>query len=123
MTIVPAQTPPRASGRQVSAPACAGLPVDTFYERKHLAKALETCAGCPVRMVCLREELQLPIGHQFGVRGGLTATRRREILRAWRQAGYQVPASPVRQAIATVVELSARVTASATPATPAAVAA
>ena len=104
MTNVPVQ----ASDRQGAAPACAGLPVDTFYERQHLATALETCAGCPVRMVCLREELQLPITHQHGVRGGLTAARRREILRAWRRAGYQLPASPVRQAVATVVELSAR---------------
>lgn len=101
MTIVPVQT-------SQEAPACASVDPEVFYQRKQLRTALETCGGCPMRDMCLREELRLPIRHQHGVRGGLTAPRRKEILRSWREAGYTLPSSPAREAIATVVELSSR---------------
>lgn len=102
MLIQPVQT------LQNEAPACAGVDTEVFYSRKQLATALETCAGCPARMLCLREELQRPITHQHGVRGGLTAIRRKEIIRAWREAGYELPTLPVREAIAPVVALATR---------------
>lgn len=99
MTIVSATKPATQQ-----TPACAGKSINVFYSRSRaqLAVALETCGGCPIRDMCLHEELQRPITHQYGVRGGLTAARRREILRSWRRAGYEMPSSPVRQPIATV---------------------
>lgn len=102
MVIVPVAT-------SKAVPACAGMDTEVFYQPSELRTALETCGECPVRMACLREELQHPITHQHGVRGGLTAGLRREILRAWRVAGYTLPMAPVTvQTVATVVELPNR---------------
>jgi hypothetical protein len=85
MPIVPVEQPPRDTGA-----ACAGIPTEVFYERKHLAHALKVCGTCPLaeRMACLQEEMARPAIEQYGVRGGLIASHRKKILKAWRQAGY-----------------------------------
>lgn len=44
-------------------------------------KAKQICRGCPFVGYCLAVELQLPAGHQWGVRGGMTAAERRRLLR------------------------------------------
>lgn len=44
-------------------------------------RAKQICVPCPVRGWCLSQELALPAYHQWGVRGGLTATERRRLLR------------------------------------------
>ena len=99
------------------APACAGLPVNTFYDPKKRKEALKTCAGCPVRLLCLNEELRRPQVDQHGIRGGMTARRRKLVLRERRNAGSTV-SSPAR-----VIKLSPTVTTATSPALKAGVAA
>jgi WhiB family redox-sensing transcriptional regulator len=55
--------------------------------REHTAKGI--CASCPLVSACLQEELAHGIGNQWGVRGGMTAKERKELIRA-RRAEVQV---------------------------------
>ena len=103
MSIVPVTG---RKSRQEPAPACAGTPLELFYEPENTSEALALCAECPVRTLCLREELRLPQNHQWGIRGGMTAHRRRTFLRDLRRAGYTLPSPRVRHEMATVVELT-----------------
>jgi hypothetical protein len=43
--------------------------------------AKQVCADCPVTAQCLEQELWFGISEQWGVRGGLTAEERRNLLR------------------------------------------
>jgi hypothetical protein len=52
--------------------------------RESVAKGV--CSGCPFVDYCLAGELDRPLSHQWGVRGGLTATKRRELIRQRRRA-------------------------------------
>ncbi|MBW4717413.1 WhiB family transcriptional regulator [Saccharothrix obliqua] len=52
--------------------------------RLRTAKAI--CAGCPIRVECLEEELAFGTDNQYGVRGGLTAKERVALLRGRRKA-------------------------------------
>lgn len=52
--------------------------------REDVAKRV--CAACPVIGHCLSIELALPLDDQWGVRGGMTAQERREMIRARRRA-------------------------------------
>lgn len=53
---------------------------------KRVGIAKTYCAECPFTTYCLELELGLPVYHQHGVRGGLTAAERRALLRR-RRAG------------------------------------
>ena len=96
MTIVPAI---QVSG-ETPAPACAGKPLNLFYDHtpKVQEKALATCRPCPLQLSCLRDELQRPITHQHGVRGGLTAGRRKQVIREWRAAERETQSAPASTA-------------------------
>jgi WhiB family transcriptional regulator, redox-sensing transcriptional regulator len=52
--------------------------------RQEWAKAL--CRRCPVLAACLAKELEFPITHQHGVRGGMTANERKDEIRRRRAA-------------------------------------
>lgn len=54
------------------------------------------CRGCRVRAQCLRDELDFPASEQYGVRGGLTAQARRDLLRQWRRDGRYRPSRSYR---------------------------
>jgi hypothetical protein len=47
--------------------------------RQRTAKAI--CAGCPLVSSCLEEELAHSVGDQWGVRGGMTAKERKDLIR------------------------------------------
>lgn len=76
-----------------AAAACADLPMDWFFpdrgDRPH--RALAACAGCPVRVECLAaaeaEELHDRPDCTFGIRGGRTATERRNRRMELRRSG------------------------------------
>lgn len=102
MTIVPATRVDVES----PAPACAGLPLNLFYDRETRDEALETCADCPRKALCLNEELQRPITHQFGVRGGLTADDRKDLIRAYRALTRKASSDPAL--VAPVIDLTTR---------------
>jgi hypothetical protein len=44
--------------------------------------AIRICGDCSVRAACLANELRRPISDQWGVRGGLTAQRRKALIRS-----------------------------------------
>jgi transcription factor WhiB len=91
--ISPARMRARSAG-----PVCAGTPLGLWFgppddglgepvespadERARVAVAKSLCARCPVRAGCLAEELAWPVSDQHGVRGGLTAVERRELIGA-----------------------------------------
>lgn len=52
--------------------------------RESVAKAI--CGGCPFRAQCLESELEHGICGQWGVRGGMTASERQDLIRTRRQA-------------------------------------
>ncbi|TWP51252.1 WhiB family transcriptional regulator [Lentzea tibetensis] len=54
--------------------------------RRREGVAKSVCAGCPVMAQCLAQELQHGLGDQWGVRGGLTAAERQDLIRARRAA-------------------------------------
>lgn len=54
--------------------------------RREVAAAKAVCASCPVRDECLAAALATAPTHDFGIRGGLTASERRTARRA-RKAG------------------------------------
>lgn len=51
--------------------------------REAVAKGV--CGGCPFVAQCLADELQHGIGEQWGVRGGMTAAERQDLIRARRR--------------------------------------
>ncbi|WP_158842908.1 WhiB family transcriptional regulator [Saccharothrix deserti] len=53
-------------------------PEDRRY-REETAKAV--CGACPFVKRCLEDELQHGIGEQWGVRGGMTAAERQQLIR------------------------------------------
>lgn len=55
--------------------------------RERTAKGV--CSECPFVEPCLEEELAFGIGRQFGVRAGLTAEERQDLLRQRRDAVAQ----------------------------------
>ncbi|MEQ7125400.1 WhiB family transcriptional regulator [Actinopolymorpha sp. B11F2] len=81
---------------------CEGTPIELWYgpdrefgeppeesadERQwRERRALDICRTCPFTKPCLEEELTFSITHQWGVRGGMTAESRRELLRSRRTA-------------------------------------
>ena len=78
--------------------ACIGR-MQLMYSPDHLDQqiALQVCAGCGVRELCLAEALdEERDGHGrwcFGVRGGLSGTERRELLHAVRRTAQSVTVS------------------------------
>jgi hypothetical protein len=61
-------------------------PYEPFAERirrEGIAKTI--CAECPFTTHCLDLELRFSIADQHGVRGGLTAEERRDLLRTYRE--------------------------------------
>jgi len=56
--------------------------------RESVAKAL--CAGCPFVVQCLENELEHGIGGQWGVRGGMTAEERQDLIRNRRRQAAAV---------------------------------
>jgi WhiB family transcriptional regulator, redox-sensing transcriptional regulator len=78
-----------------ASPACASLPVDTFFRADgeptgqwalRQRVALAVCQACPLRDACLEQALRFPAVHQHGVAGGETAAARRRLLRDRRRA-------------------------------------
>jgi WhiB family redox-sensing transcriptional regulator len=68
--------------------ACKGKDPELFYPSngdRYCAKALVICAGCIVRLACLREALEFGPDEQ-GVWGGLLQHERRKLLRMRRAA-------------------------------------
>ena len=66
--------------------ACRNLPSDVFFaegptKRKEERAAKEICAACVVVDACLAEAIAHNV--PFGVWGGLTASERRPLRRAW----------------------------------------
>lgn len=68
--------------------ACRGVPSEIFYpelpERGGAGDyraALALCAQCPVKTECLAEELGYGRFDQHGIRGGLTSSARRSLLK------------------------------------------
>jgi hypothetical protein len=57
--------------------ACKDMDIEIFFERRHLLLARSTCAGCPVRELCLEDALYTG---SVGVWGGLTVDERKDIL-------------------------------------------
>lgn len=55
------------------------------------AAAIGVCKACPVRKLCLKDALEFPIAEQHGVRGGLTARERRNLLNRRRLSGRYQP--------------------------------
>lgn len=53
--------------------------------RERTAKGV--CSSCPVAAQCLEDELAFGIGKQWGVRGGMTAKERQELIRQRQIAG------------------------------------
>lgn len=51
------------------------------------------CADCPFIVGCLETELAYGIGRQWGVRGGLTADERQELLRQRRETAERTIAA------------------------------
>ena len=79
---------------------------DVFYERKHVRQALATCAACPIQKECLEGELQLLIRDQHGVRGGVTAKDRKNMIRVRRLV--EEAARVASPSIAAVIDLPHR---------------
>ncbi|MFD7653979.1 WhiB family transcriptional regulator [Actinosynnema sp. NPDC059797] len=63
-------------------------PRDQAAFREQTAKAV--CSGCPIRVECLESELARSIYDQHGVRGGMTAGERRELIRQRRKPAAAV---------------------------------
>lgn len=74
---------------------------DLFFSQdrfdQHLA--LRVCQQCPVQPQCLADELTYPVSEQHGVRGGLTAVARRDLLGHWRHLGVYRPSRSYRLAL------------------------
>lgn len=84
-------TKARKPGDWTLAAACVDEDVNTFFpdNRRAIADgrvAKAICAGCEVRTECLADALAPPI-ERFGVRGGLSAYERDELLKKARKAG------------------------------------
>jgi WhiB family redox-sensing transcriptional regulator len=66
---------------------CIGRPTRWFFASERWRElnelALAICAGCPVRLECLEDALDFEVGYRvtFGVRGGLLASDRVELVR------------------------------------------
>ena len=60
---------------------CRGVPTEVFFARRgddlSLRVAKRICRGCPVRAQCL--DYALAAGERFGVWGGVSEGRRREL--------------------------------------------
>lgn len=59
--------PPRPIQWVGGRPACAGLPLDLFYEEHLPHKALRICRTCPVRVQCV--QFAIDTGDHDGVKG------------------------------------------------------
>ncbi|MGW1998420.1 WhiB family transcriptional regulator [Embleya sp. NPDC001921] len=61
--------------------ACKGQSELFFPERNaDISRAKKICAACPVREICLAEELErFSPAHRWGVRGGMAETARRDL--------------------------------------------
>lgn len=96
---------------EMASQKCAGMPMELFFgpegsegqpgesgsERvAREVRARRVCVSCPMRLVCLESELQWPIAEQWGVRGGLTAEERRELLKRQRRDGTYTPSRTSR---------------------------
>jgi hypothetical protein len=74
--------------------ACAGTPVEVFFDKKHKSQALQLCGNCPSRQPCLDEAIADPeLDH--GIRGGMTSAarkaHRRAIVGRQRERQHPVP--------------------------------
>jgi len=67
--------------------ACIDIDVDVFFDTD-TEQARQVCAGCPVADLCAAsafvEEVESAT-HTFGVRAGMTAEERSEVMRVWLQ--------------------------------------
>lgn len=68
--------------------ACRGMPVADFFPgrcQQKIQAALDTCARCPVQaeclLACIDEEVHISDTEPKGIRGGMTARERRQIVR------------------------------------------
>lgn len=59
-------------------PACSGLDPEIWFDKSRQKLAIELCSACPALLACLRaaDAVEQDETYVFGVRGGLTATRR-----------------------------------------------
>jgi hypothetical protein len=77
-----------ATSNWTAVAACSRLRVDDdlFFDPARTDEALAVCAECPVRRECLADEVAVMVangelpGDVHGVRGGMTATQRRDQL-------------------------------------------
>lgn len=56
-------------------------PESTTDRRRREAAGKRICSGCSAVEFCLSSELQRPITHQWGTRGGMSQDERRELIR------------------------------------------
>lgn len=67
--------------------ACQGMDPAIFFDSARWADGLRVCATCPVRVECLKDDLNTTDRASIcGVRGGLTEGERRDLWRR-RRAG------------------------------------
>ena len=66
--------------------ACLAVDPEIFFpartDRIGQAEAIAICTQCPVRTECAEDDLCRTVSDQNGIRGGMTATERRKIIRA-----------------------------------------
>jgi WhiB family transcriptional regulator, redox-sensing transcriptional regulator len=74
-------------------PPCLQESSEDKQRRESVAKAV--CGGCSFRAQCLESELEHGIGGQWGVRGGMTASERQDLIRARRRQAAAVAALEV----------------------------
>ena len=70
--------------------ACAGLPLDMFFDQPNQTAAVAVCETCPVRQDCLHDgwAVESAVANVLdicGVRGGLLECERRRIVSAHRR--------------------------------------
>ena len=67
---------------------CRGADPSLFYDSDHSGQARELCRTCPVSEACLAAALheERSGGYLYGIRGGMTAKERQEILRRRKRA-------------------------------------
>lgn len=102
--LLPQGVSPREFGAWRNQAACAGTGVDFYPQppsadgkhghksadpayRAKVAAAKAVCAGCTVRQECLDTAMESSWFHDFGIRGGMTASERDQVRRSRRRAG------------------------------------
>ena len=89
--------------------ACIGKPTRWFYAAERWRElnelALAICAGCPVRLECLEDAIAFEVGDRvtFGVRGGLLAGERVELVRRRAVEVVAEPGAELHEVFATAM--------------------